>query len=265
MHITAVSYLNTKPFLYGLLHSTISEKINLQLEIPSLCAKNLREGKADLGLIPVAALTEIPNAVVISDYCIAADGEVKTVCIFSDVPIEQIQAIYLDYHSRTSVELAKILCKEHWNVAPEFLPAFPDFEQNIKGKVAGLVIGDRAMGLHHKFPYVYDLGQAWKEMTGLPFVFAAWIKNRPLAPDFLQEFNSALQMGLEHIPQLIYLLPSPPEGFDLHAYFTHHIHYHLDEDKMKGLRLFLSKLSTAFDERIFVNWQNSVYISGLNG
>ncbi len=245
VRITAVSYLNTKPLLYGLLNSDVSRDITLTLDIPSVCAQKLRDGEADLGLIPVAAIPELTTPHIISDYCIGAVGAVKTVCIFSDVPIYEIETLYLDYHSRTSVELAKILLEKYWHVAPRFLKSDDFYLQKLGGTIAGLAIGDKTMGLDKKFRYVYDLGEAWGNYTsGLPFVFAAWVSCKPLSEIFLKKFNAALKAGLNHIPELIYLLPTQENGFDLNEYFTKYISYDFDAQKHKALRRFLSEINS---------------------
>jgi chorismate dehydratase len=90
---------------------------------------------------------------------------------------------------------------------PELIPATEGFEQKIKGDTAALIIGDRTIGLHDKYPYVYDLAEAWTAWTGLPFVFAAWIAVRPLPDDVLRQFNSALEAGIRYIPELVKILP----------------------------------------------------------
>lgn len=242
LSITAVSYLNTKPFLYGLVKSGLDKEIDLQLDIPSVCAEKLRDGKVDLGLVPVAIIPEIETPHIISDYCIGTVGAVKTVCIFSQRPIEEMQNIYLDYHSRTSVELAKILMRDYWKINPTILKAQPGFESQINGTTGALIIGDRAIGLEDQYPFVYDLGEAWLKHTGLPFVFAAWVSNKPLERTFVTKLNYALQLGLEEIPQLMYLLPSPHSNFDLKSYFTKFISYELDEKKKHALDIFLEEL-----------------------
>ncbi|MBI5914294.1 MAG: menaquinone biosynthesis protein [Bacteroidetes bacterium] len=244
LKVTAVSYLNTKPFLYGIFKSGLEEEIDLQLDIPSECARKLASREADLGLVPVAVIPELSNPQIISDYCIGTVGTVKTVCIFSKVPLEELTNLYLDFHSRTSVELVKILLKNHWRVSPALLAAGPGFEEKIGGTTGALIIGDRAIGQLGRHPWVYDLGEAWLAYTGLPFVFAAWVSNRPLAQDFLQRLNLALQTGIDLIPQLMYLLPQPQPGFDLRAYFTENISYQLDAAKRKAMKLFLRHLST---------------------
>jgi chorismate dehydratase len=245
LKVTAVSYLNTKPFLYGIFKSGIAEEIDLQLDIPSDCARKLASGEADMGLVPVAVIPEMDTPHIISNYCIGTEGTVKTVCIFSQAPIEELTHLYLDYHSRTSVELVKILLKKHWRHSPALLPAKPGFEEKISGSTGALVIGDRAIGLAERYPFVYDLGEAWMQMTGLPFVFAAWVSNRPLAENFITRFNEALQLGLDLIPQLMYILPSPQPGFDLRKYFTENISYRLDAGKRKALKMFLKTLTEA--------------------
>ncbi|MFK8161749.1 MAG: menaquinone biosynthetic enzyme MqnA/MqnD family protein [Lewinella sp.] len=238
--VVAVSYLNTKPLLYGLLRSDIQEDLDMDLAIPSECARRLVAGEADIALVPVAVIPELPEAHIISDYCIGADGAVATVCIYGEVPLKEMTHIYLDHHSRTSVMLTRLLMEGYWKHEVTFLEAEPGYIDQIKGNTGGLVIGDRTIGLDQRFTHVYDLGAAWKAHTGLPFVFAAWVSVRPLAPEFLQRFNAALEAGMAHLPELQLLLSSPHPDFDLVEYFTHHIDYHLDEGKLRALELFLN-------------------------
>lgn len=243
LSLSAVSYLNTKPLLFGLFKSPIIESIDLQLDIPAVCAQKLSLGKVDLGLVPVAVLPHLKSPYIISDYCIGTVGAVKTVGIFSQCPIEEITHLYLDHHSRTSVELAKILLQEYWDVHPNYIQAKEGYQSQIKGTTAGVIIGDRAIGQEKNFRYFYDLGEIWQKHTGLPFVFAAWVSNRPLDPEFVAAFNEALKKGIEAIPQLIYLIPPPHPSFDLGEYYTHYISYELDQPKRKALSIFLEKIS----------------------
>jgi chorismate dehydratase len=239
--ISAVSYLNTKPMLFGLVKSELNEQIELKLDIPSVCADKLMRGEADLALVPVAIIPKLNNPKIVSDFCIGTVGAVKTVCIYSQVPIEEMTHLYLDFHSRTSVELAQVLMKEYWEVSPTLLKAKEGFEEKITGTTGAVVIGDRTMGLDDKFPYIYDLGEHWMKFTGLPFVFAAWVANRELPDEFLRKFNTALKNGVAAIPELMLLLPEK-ENFDLEEYFTHHISYNLDDKKREALALFLQKM-----------------------
>ncbi len=242
LRISAVSYLNSKPFIYGLYRSDLANLVDLSLDIPSVCAQKLLTGEADLALAPVAIIPELPEAHIISDYCIGAVGAVKTVCIFSETPLAEVKRIYLDFHSRTSVALARILCEKYWHIQPEFIPATEGFEQQIKGTTAAVIIGDRAIGREKQFAYTYDLGQAWLEWTGLPFVFAAWISTKPLPEALVSRFNTAMKTGIDHIPELIKILPTMP-GFNVEEYFHQHISYELDQPKWRALHRFLGLIS----------------------
>lgn len=234
--VSAVSYLNTKPLLYGIERHPVINAIHLTLEYPALIAQHLQDGTADMGLVPVAAMSLIPNARIVSNYGIAADGKVASVCIFSKVPMAQVARVYLDYQSRTSVRLARILLKHYWGKQVTLLPAPENFIDLIDGTTAGVVIGDRALVHQDEFPYVYDLAEHWKLFTGLPFVFAAWVANKELPESFLREFDAANAQGLEHIPEVIAATPYAP--YDLKTYYEQNIHYILDAEKLKGLALF---------------------------
>jgi chorismate dehydratase len=241
--ISAVSYLNTKPFIYGIFRSPVAALTELTLDIPSVCAQKLVAGLSDIALAPVAIIPQLPAVHLLSDYCIGARGPVRTVCLFSEMPLEQITHIYLDFHSRTSVALIQVLCREYWGIKPVFLAAHPGFEQKISGTTAGLIIGDRAFKYHQRFSCVYDLSEAWTNWTGLPFVFAAWISTRPLPNDFLTAFNEALAEGIAHIPELIKILPDMPPGVDLPQYFQQNIVYQFGEEQKEALRRFLGYLN----------------------
>jgi chorismate dehydratase len=239
--VAAVSYLNTKPLLWGIERSPVMDEIELLLDYPSNLAVSLMEGKIDMALLPVAAMPGIPGARIVGDYGIAADGEVASVCIFSKQPIEEVTAIYLDYQSRSSVRLATLLLKTHWKKEVELLPAPTDYIDHIGGNTAGVIIGDRALEQRHNFPYIYDLAQIWKDWTGLPFVFAAWVANKDLPADFIQRFNAANAEGLKHIDEVVAANPFPL--YDLQTYYRHNIDYHLDGQKLMGLEAFLELIA----------------------
>ena len=236
-----VKYLNTKPLLYGIENSPVSEKIELIPGYPAEIAKMLEKGSIDLGLVPVAAIPNLNNPNIISDFCIGCDGAVASVCIFSEVPMEEINEVYMDYQSRTSVQLAKILLRNYWKTNAAFKDATPDFRDSIKGNTAGLVIGDRAFEQRQKSAFIYDLGEAWKAYTGLPFVFAAWVSNKEQDPAFVQQFNAANRWGVQHIEEVVRQYPSAL--FDLHHYYHDCISYALDEEKKRGMQLFLEMIT----------------------
>ncbi len=235
--VAAVSYLNTKPLLYGIERSEVMDSIELVVDYPSQLAKRLREGSIDLALLPVAAMKEIEGARVISDYGIATDGNVVSVAIFSQVPMEEIEIVYLDYQSRTSVRLAQLLLADYWKKDVKFLPAEEDYINHISGTTAGVIIGDRALQQLPNFKYSYDLSAAWKQFTGLDFVFAAWIANKELPAAFVEKFNAANAEGLLHMDTVIAENEIP--YYSLRTYYTDNIKYQLDEQKLAGMRRFL--------------------------
>jgi chorismate dehydratase len=242
--ISVVSYLNSKPFIYGLEHSALIDKIDLQLDIPSVCAQKLLDGQVDIGLIPVAVLPYLKERYIISDYCIGAVGKVASVMLYSDVPLNEIGSVLLDYQSRTSVTLVKVLAKNFWKIGPEWINAETDYENKISGTTAAVIIGDRTFGLNDKYRYVYDLAEEWQKFTGLPFVFACWTANKQLPAGFINEFNSALQKGLDSRPELIKEIgKSNKYAVDIGVYLTQNIDYIYDTDKKKALELFLSYLT----------------------
>jgi chorismate dehydratase len=241
IRVAAVSYLNTKPLLYGIKRHPVINDMELVEDYPSRIAQMLIDDEVDLGLIPVAAVLKLPHWNIVSDYCIGSNGPVASVCIFSEKPMEQIERVYLDYQSRTSVSLARVLLKEYWKKEVAFINATSeDFRDQIKGTTAGVIIGDRALAQRQKSNYIYDLGEAWKQHTGLPFVFAAWISNKELPAGFMKAFNEANRLGLENISEVIQSNPFPL--FDLDQYYRKFIDYSLDEEKRKGMDLFLQKL-----------------------
>jgi len=238
--VGAVSYLNTKPLVYGFELGMMKESVQIIEDYPASIATMLLHDEIDLGLVPVAIIPELKEHYIISEYCIGAVGEVASVCLFSDVPIEDAEEVLLDYQSSTSVRLAKLLLKEYWKVNPRLTNAKADFRKHIKGTTAGLVIGDRAFEQRKVSACVYDLGKAWKDLTGLPFVFAAWISNKKLEDDFIACFNTTTGAGIQVIDEIVAQHPYPL--FDLKKYFTEHISYTLDDAKRAGLNLFLEKL-----------------------
>jgi chorismate dehydratase len=242
IRVGAVSYLNAKPFLYGIKSHRVLNDIELVEDYPSKIAHMLVEDELDLGLVPVAATRMMKEWYIVGDYCIGSNGAVASVCIFSEVPMEEISKVYLDYQSRTSVSLSRILLKEYWKKEVEFIDTSgEDFRNKIKGTTAGVIIGDRALEQRSRSTYIYDLGEAWKAHTGLPFVFAAWISNKPVPQGFIEDFNKANESGLHMIDKVIADNPFP--FYDLDVYFRECVSYRIDEEKRKGLGLFLEKLS----------------------
>ncbi len=240
--IGAVSYLNTRPLLLGMEQSPFKERIDLVKSYPAQIAQDLLDDTIDIGLIPVAIMPLLSNPQIVSKYVIGTEGEVASVALFSQVPMDQIEKVYLDYQSRTSVALAKILFKQHWKKEVEFLIATEGYINEISGITAGIIIGDRALASLNRFEHIYDLGLAWKAHTGLPFVFAAWVANKPIPAAFMEAFDAANGYGLKHLDEVIALIPASEQVYDLHKYYTENISYELTPEKRKGLELFLEAI-----------------------
>ena len=240
--VGVVSYLNTRPLVYGLKLSPIANEIELIEETPARLADLLMRDQIDVGLIPIAVIPRLKEFFIVSEYCIGTETEVASVCLFSEVPLTQIQKVYLDHESRSSAALLKWLMKEYWGINPEIVQAVNDaYRKEIKGTTAGLVIGDRAFEQRKISTFIYDLASEWKAITGLPFVFAAWISNRPMAESFIKRFNEANGIGLNHIDEIVEAQHF--DLFDLKKYYTLHLSYELDDRKKEGMKLFLQYIT----------------------
>lgn len=234
-----VNYLNARPLFYGLQFPPISEKIELVGAYPARLAQMLINGEIDAGLVPVAAIPQLPSYHLAGNYCIGTEGEAASVCLFSEVPLYDIKKIYLDYQSRSSVALLKWLMKESWGIEPELVQAMDEgYRDEIKGTTAGLVIGDRALEQRKRSTFIYDLGLEWRAITGLPFVFAAWISTKKLPDDFIHEFDKANAVGLQHIDEIV--AAEKFDAYDMKKYYSLHMSYVLDERKRKAMDKFLS-------------------------
>lgn len=235
--VSVVSYLNSKVFLKGLI-SDAQNDFEITLDIPSQCANKLINNKVDIGLIPVAVIPEIENASIISNFCISADGAVNSVFLFSNTPTHNIAKIYLDKHSRTSNKLCRILAKEFWKINAEFIEMPDDFVE-LKESEAFVQIGDRTFNNIGVYKTQLDLAEEWKAFTGLPFVFAAWVSNKVIDSNYIDKFNDYLANGFKYLNEVIN--ENLLDNFDVNDYLKNKIQYNLDDNKRKGLSLYLEK------------------------
>ena len=240
VRISCVSFLNSLPFLQGLKSSHFSDPVQVSLDSPAECAAKLAAGIADVGLVPVATIPRIEGAEIITEWCIGADGPVRSVLLVSHVPLSQVKRIIPDYHSVTSNNLVRILCARQWHINPDYINSFSGYESQISGETAGIVIGDRALKLQGRFPFVFDLADEWKKMTGLPFVFARWVSTKELSPVFIREFSHAMETGIDNIDTLLARLKSEP-GYDdaTESYLKETLKFRTTPELRKGMDLFL--------------------------
>jgi chorismate dehydratase len=232
-----VNYRNTFPLLVGL-----EQMQNIQLikNYPAAVAQQLLNDTIDIGLVPIAIMPNINKANIIGNYCIASNKVVASVCLFSDVPLEKMDTILLDYQSKTSIQLVQILCREFWKINITFKPADLNYISEIKNNTAGVIIGDRAFEQANQFAYCYDLAEAWQAFTSLPFVFAAWISKHHFSEQFINEFNAANKLGLHDFRSIV--AQQHYTHYDLYKYYTENISYELDDTKRKSIALFLQKM-----------------------
>lgn len=242
IRITAISYYNTLPFIYGIRHSGLLSGYDLNLEVPSVSARKIISNEAEIGLIPIGALPGISNYHIVSNLCIGAIKDVKSVLLLANCALPAIKTIYLDTDSLTSVNLVRILAQKYWKINPQWKSL-----SELKGKLAqedGMVlIGDKTFGLSGQYPYCYDLAGEWIKFTGLPFVFAVWISRKPLPVDFEKSFQSALTWGVEHREASIEMAVEPHiTDQQLISYLKNDISYEFDNQKKKGMEMFLKFL-----------------------
>ncbi|MBR0255728.1 MAG: menaquinone biosynthesis protein [Bacteroidales bacterium] len=246
VRIAAINYLNTIPFLYGLETRMAPGEIVMQFCTPSVSAALLREGKADIGIMPVGALGDLKNPSIVSDFCIGATGPVASVLVVSGRPVQEVDEILLDVDSRTSVLLTQYLCREKWHIAPRLKPF--DFSRDaLDLSRCYLLIGDKALRHGGEFRHVYDLASEWIALKHLPFVFACWTASRPLEPSFIESFNQALEYGIRHIPEAVEKYDHQFPREYAYRYLRDNISFTLDSEKRAGLsefrRVALEKLT----------------------
>lgn len=241
--ITVVNYSNTLPFLWGMEQSAfIRQHCDIIQHYPAACFEALHKKTVDIGIVPVAPAKHYilrQKWHFVTDYCIASRGKVNSVLLLSEKPLPEIRQIFLDYQSRTSVDLLKIIIRKFYRLSHiQFIPSYPGYETSIEKRTAGLIIGDRALALKSHFPFVYDLSEEWMKHVGLPFVFAAWATHTSLPEDLTKELNLAFFQGIQSIPDMI-------KKHHLHSlknYLLHDIHYTWDEEKRKAVEYFWKML-----------------------
>lgn len=244
--ISVINYLNSTPFVHGIREHglDLDPTLMFSYDYPANCAKSLLDGDADIALVPVAILPELGKYEIIGNTCIGSDGKVDTVLLVSNQPIENISTILLDYQSKTSVELCKILMRDFWKKDVEFSGASANYLYNLLPNQAAVVIGDRAFDASINFNYSYDLSESWKHLTGLPFVFALWISRTQIDSEIVEKLNRALTWGISNREEVISKLEMQyPTYYPIRNYLTHSISYEFDDLKRQGLTLFLGLMN----------------------
>jgi chorismate dehydratase len=268
LRISVVQYLNTAPLVYGFTSGALKDKYDLSFTVPSQCADDLRDGRADVAIIPAIELQRIDDLLVLPNLAIAAKRRVRSLLIVSRKPIEKVTSIALDGSSRSTQALTRILCAEHWQIKPAFFEAtFNSAAAILEQTDAALLIGDPALRLSISIAgnatlgaagqlicspgkaginatetlHVYDVVQEWRRLTGLPAVLAVWAGRREsVTPEVVADFAYSKEYGIAHLAEISATASVEQDlpAADLLNYLQEHIDFTLDSENLAGLELY---------------------------
>jgi chorismate dehydratase len=262
-----VQYLNTAPLVHGFTHGPLHGKYDLSFTIPSQCADDLRDGRADIAIIPAIEFQRIEGLVVLPDLAIAAKKRVRSLLIVSRKPMAEVKSIALDRSSRSTQALTRVLCAEHWRIEPQYLEKTLAVSTMLENVDAALLIGDPALRLAISIAnyaslgaagellcnaekagifttgilHVYDVVQEWRRLSGLPAVLAVWAGRREaITPEVIADFAASKEYGVANIAE-ISADASHELGFpasELVNYLRENIDFTLDAENLAGLELY---------------------------
>jgi len=246
LRISAISYLNTAPLMWDFECSSVGSEFEISYTVPSACAESLRDGTADIGIIPAAAYCSIPELVILPGVAIASRKPVRSILLVSKVPLEQVRSVALDTSSMTSIALIKIILARWVGGKHRFTSMQPDVDLMLGARDAALLIGDPALQVDRSRYRCYDLAEEWIRHTGKPFVFAFWavrkaaLRDAPAKLDLAAIFQESRDHGLGKIDDIARAW-GPRLGLseaNVKDYLAENIYYYLDSDCLDGLRLF---------------------------
>jgi chorismate dehydratase len=239
IRLGAVSYLNVRPLVHGLDETTFT----LRFDVPAVCAELLASGDIDLGMVPSITYLDRPGDRIIPGVCIGSDGPVASVAVFTRKPVREIRTLALDTSSRTSVALTRILCARRFEIAPTFVGHAPDLGAMLVAADAALLIGDPALFADYRALGAdkIDLGQAWTDMTRLPFVWAFW-SGRAGAVDAVgvRHLQQACAAGVRDSDAVAdaYCAGDPARQAIARKYLRENIKFDLNDRAVEGLRTY---------------------------
>jgi chorismate dehydratase len=272
LKISAISYLNTAPLMWDFEHGEAgagnNNNFDISYTIPSSCGEALRAGTSDIGIIPSAAYTTVPDLVIIPDVAIAARRAVRSILLVSKQPfvpasdpvadtvsdttskdewLRHVRTVALDTSSMTSVALTKILFAKWLGGARDYKPMAPNLDAMLSACDAALLIGDPALQVDRTRHFTLDLAEEWVARTGKSFVFAFWaIRKQALAgrngAAIAEVFKKSRDHGLSSKNlEAIAQEWAPRLGLTVEVvrvYLTQNIHYYLDPPCLEGLELY---------------------------
>jgi chorismate dehydratase len=241
--VAASSYLNTAPLIWSFMHGTQAGEVHLLTDTaPARCADMLARGSVEAALVPVIEYQRLTEVVVVSDACVGARREVRSVVLVTrSADLREVRTIALDESSRTSAALVQIIFREFLQRAPRTAPAHPDVQAMLAAHDAALIIGDPAMTFARTGLHVHDLAHLWRAHTGLGFVFALWMAHADAAEVVGHiNFAAARDEGLAHTAEII--ARYEPElnlpRAELHTYLHENLCFKLTAEMRAGLELY---------------------------
>ena len=239
LRLGVVPYMNAKPLIYGL--NKLTDKIELSFAVPSLLPDMLNNDQIDVALIPSIEYFRNGNYVIIPDISISSIGDVESVKIFSKVPMQDIRTAALDKSSLTSCTLTKIILKERYHLSPQYTQWNKQYDISNINTDAILLIGDNAIKVADNGYFTLDLGQAWFDYTGLPFVYAVWVVKKGRRIFGINNLlKNAKEAGIKSIKTLA---TAESQRLQLSEerclnYLTNSIRYSLGKEEIQGLQTF---------------------------
>jgi chorismate dehydratase len=243
--VCAVSYLNTVPLVWGMLHGEQRDVFDLRFALPSECADQLASGAADIGIVPVIEMAR-QKLEYFPGTGIACHGPVRTILLVSKVPWREVRTLATDSGSRTSVMLSRVILAEKFGVEPAFISRRADLSAMLGEADAALLIGDAALRIDpNTLPFeTLDLGAEWTALTGLPMVFAAWAGRKGIVEEhYTRAFIDSYRFGSSQMDAIVES-ESAARSFEpllVRKYLTKHIVFELDERDYAGMNLFLQR------------------------
>ncbi|MEG1700786.1 MAG: MqnA/MqnD/SBP family protein [Alistipes sp.] len=235
--IAAVSYLNTIPFLYGVEHEG-NLRADLSLSDPTSCIQDFAEHRADIALVPAAAVPMLPDAQLITTYCVGALTASRLALLVSHDPIAEVRRVFLGDSTSTAAQLAAYLLQKHWKINPEYI-VLEGHARRLEAQRgdAFLVTDDDVFEFEGAFPYVYDLSAEWAKATRMPFAFAVWVAHKQTDPELIEAVQQAFTFGLERSYEALLDSGLDTECEEAYAYLSQ-IDYIFDHQKYKALHKF---------------------------
>ena len=273
LRVSTIAFLNPAPLLYNFEHESEATRLREHYDVhytsPSLCADELNSGTADLGLIPIAALT--PELSVVPGCTIASLDEVRSILLLVKNPLRlpvaealaAVRTVATDSASRSSVAYSHILLEHFHNAHPSYIEHIADPLRMLAATDAALLIGDPALLAREHRPSIeaavdapllwIDVAKLWRVTTGLPWVAAVWaVRPSAISPSglsssqLISDLSASRDAGLANIEQLVTewtpRLAIPPNT--IRTYLTRNIHYTLDADCLRSIELFRSLAAT---------------------